>query len=68
MAPIGLDQPHGAPLTPTKPYTPLISPLTPTAPTARGLDNLTPTRPSPGGHLGATELGGGLQKLLAWAG
>lgn len=59
MAPVGLDQPHWAPLTPTKPYTPLISPLTPTAPTARGLDNLTPTQPSPGGHLGVTELGGG---------
>lgn len=59
MAPVGLDQPHGAPLTSTKPYTPLISPLTPMAPTARGLDNLTPTWPSPGATWGPQSRGGG---------
>lgn len=54
MAPVGLDQPHGAPLTPTKPYTPPYIPIDPHGPHCSGFGQPHPNpaklRGPPGGH------------------
>lgn len=73
MAPVGLDQPHGAPLTPTKPYTPPYIPTDPHGPHCSGFGQPHPNpakpRRPPGGHRagGGAPEASGMGWVTQWA-